>query len=169
MEQTANCHLSQWKGEDRILVEDFNADNAKVDAALKAEAEVRRTADEAETRARTAAVSSLSAALGKRGNCQLYITSYVGDGKYGASFPPRSITFPSQPQVVFISEMEGLPYAILIRGMKASRPNGYAQSTLVNAVWEGNTFSWYSYHDVQSAMNQEGKTYYLAALLAVDK
>ena len=42
MEQTANYHLSQWKGEDRILVEDFNADNAKVDAALKAEAEVRR-------------------------------------------------------------------------------------------------------------------------------
>ena len=36
MEQTANYHLSQWKGEERILVEDLNTGNAKVDAALKA-------------------------------------------------------------------------------------------------------------------------------------
>ena len=34
MEQTANYHLSQWKGEERILVEDLNTGNAKVDAAL---------------------------------------------------------------------------------------------------------------------------------------
>ena len=31
MEQTANYHLSQWKGEERILVEDLNTGNAKVD------------------------------------------------------------------------------------------------------------------------------------------
>ena len=36
MEQTANYHLSQWNGEELILVEDLKTGNAKVDAALKA-------------------------------------------------------------------------------------------------------------------------------------
>ena len=38
---TPNYQLSQWERDDRILMEDFNADNAKIDAAIKAEAEVR--------------------------------------------------------------------------------------------------------------------------------
>ena len=36
MEHTNNYNLSQWAGEDRILREDFNADNAKIEAALDA-------------------------------------------------------------------------------------------------------------------------------------
>ena len=36
MEQTNNYGLSQWDAEDRILREDFNADNAKIEAALAA-------------------------------------------------------------------------------------------------------------------------------------
>ena len=34
MEHTSNYNLSQWAGEDRILREDFNADNAKIEAAI---------------------------------------------------------------------------------------------------------------------------------------
>ena len=34
MEQTSKYGLSQWDAEDRILREDFNADNAKIKAAL---------------------------------------------------------------------------------------------------------------------------------------
>ena len=34
MRQTTNYQLSQWDASDRILREDFNADNAKLDAAL---------------------------------------------------------------------------------------------------------------------------------------
>ena len=34
MEHTSNYNLSQWAGDDRILREDFNADNAKIEAAL---------------------------------------------------------------------------------------------------------------------------------------
>ena len=36
MEQTGNYSLNQWEGQDRILREDFNADNAKIEAALDA-------------------------------------------------------------------------------------------------------------------------------------
>ena len=36
MNQTANYGLNQWDEQDRILREDFNADNAKIEAALAA-------------------------------------------------------------------------------------------------------------------------------------
>ena len=39
MNQTANYQLCQWDPTDRILMEDFNSDNSKVDAALKAQAD----------------------------------------------------------------------------------------------------------------------------------
>ena len=35
LRQTANYQLSQWDAEDRILREDFNRDNEKIDQALK--------------------------------------------------------------------------------------------------------------------------------------
>ena len=38
MQKTTNYQLCQWDGEDRILRTDFNEDNAKIDAALKAHA-----------------------------------------------------------------------------------------------------------------------------------
>ena len=34
MNQTSNFGLNQWEKEDRIQMEDFNADNAKIEAAL---------------------------------------------------------------------------------------------------------------------------------------
>ncbi|MGM9607322.1 MAG: hypothetical protein ACI3XJ_07445 [Oscillospiraceae bacterium] len=39
MEKTANYHLNQWDAADPIRREDFNADNAKIDAALAAGAQ----------------------------------------------------------------------------------------------------------------------------------
>ena len=35
MRETSNYKLNQWNKTDQILMEDFNADNAKIDAALK--------------------------------------------------------------------------------------------------------------------------------------
>ena len=34
MNQTPNYQLNQWDKSDRIMMEDFNADNAKIEAAL---------------------------------------------------------------------------------------------------------------------------------------
>ena len=34
MNRTANYDLCQWEKNDQILMEDFNADNAKIEAAL---------------------------------------------------------------------------------------------------------------------------------------
>ena len=38
MERTEQYQLSRWQKSDRILMDDFNADNAKIDAALAANA-----------------------------------------------------------------------------------------------------------------------------------
>ena len=48
---TTNYQLNQWEKTDRILMDDFNADNEKIDAALAAR------------------------------NCRFYTTSYTGDGE----------------------------------------------------------------------------------------
>lgn len=56
MAETGNYQLKQWESEDRILMEDFNADNAKVDQALKSQAEALA----AETATREAAVTALA-------------------------------------------------------------------------------------------------------------
>ena len=39
LNQTANYQLCQWDPTDRILMENFNSDNSKIDAALKAQAD----------------------------------------------------------------------------------------------------------------------------------
>lgn len=89
MTETTNYKLTQWAKDDRILMEDFNDDNAKIDAALKAqesaiatkaataalnaetaartkadadEAAARKSADAAETAARTKADADEAAA-----------------------------------------------------------------------------------------------------------
>lgn len=41
-QQTPNYRLSRWAGTDRILVEEFNSDNEKIDTALKANADARQ-------------------------------------------------------------------------------------------------------------------------------
>ena len=40
MTKTTNYQLNQWTKSDRIMMEDFNSDNAKIDAALAAKSRV---------------------------------------------------------------------------------------------------------------------------------
>ena len=43
MQHTQNYQLSRWEKDDRIMMEDFNADNARIDAALAAKAASSQT------------------------------------------------------------------------------------------------------------------------------
>ena len=47
MTKTTNYQLNQWAKSDRVMMDDFNADNAKIDAALKANADAIRLLNEA--------------------------------------------------------------------------------------------------------------------------
>ena len=76
MEHTSNYELSKWAESDRILMEDFNMDHDKIDAALAG-----------------------------AGNCKIVTGSYVGTGEYGSNFP-NTLTFNHVPYVLMITSSD---------------------------------------------------------------
>ena len=60
---TANYQLNQWEGTDKVLREEFNQDNAKIDTALAQEKAERAAADQAELEARQEAVTAVEQAV----------------------------------------------------------------------------------------------------------
>ncbi len=141
---TPNYNLSQWEASDKVQRVDFNADNAKIDAALGEHGEKLQT----------------------RGNGSLYYASYTGTGTYGSS-APSSLTFPGYPALVFIfSEESG--YIIAMRS--SNRAIRYFNSTSCMLVtWTGNTLFWSDYQSDVHQMNAKGKKYSVVALLDLEK
>ena len=78
MNRTPNYNLNQWEKSDKVLMDDFNADNAKIDAALKGEAGARAAGD-----------AALQAALSAKGNCRIRTTV--------TSTSPPPLPFPKSP------------------------------------------------------------------------
>lgn len=78
MNYTQNCRLNQWEAADKVQRTDFNADNAKIDAALAAQAQT---------------LTAQGVELARKGNCQVSMYTYTGTGTYGAD-APTVITFP---------------------------------------------------------------------------
>lgn len=91
--KTPHYNLSQWERDDRILMEDFNEDNAKIDAAL---AELA-AADAEETQARVA----LAGLVERKGSCSVGFFSYSGNGQFGPS-SPTVISFSRRPAAFFV-------------------------------------------------------------------
>ncbi|MDO5585265.1 MAG: hypothetical protein Q4F94_07525 [Dialister sp.] len=145
--QTPNYALSQWEKTDRVLLEHFHSDNAKTDAPNTAEADAR---------------AALSGQLAGKGNCSVYLTSYVGTGASGYE-APNSLTLPVVPAVVFIYGYEGT--AVMMQGFGKY---SVLYSTAVGGgqiSWpgDGKTLSWYS-GNPNSQMNMSGETYRVVAL-----
>lgn len=139
-------------------METFNGNNAKLDAALKAEAD-----------AREASTAALAEAVAKCGNCQLWTTTYTGSGKAGSA--KNSLTFPKKPTLALIISADGSFMPIRYGAQKCLAlvygRNGGGQNT---SVWDGNTVTWSnasSYADVQ--LNVADVVYTVIALLAADQ
>ena len=161
---TPNYNLNQWEPEDRVLRTDFNADNAKIDAAIQAaeaktaalsQSKADRSELEAETQAREAADNAIQATLSahaqsmtKLGNCQLYVIPYTGGGED----KPQSITFPERPVIVYL--MQSGVFAPCLYGMDRARTVGFSPDTSFSVSWSGNTISWGAY-----AMNNKNSSY----------
>ena len=149
--QTTNYQLSQWAKSDQVKMEDFNADNAKLDGAL---------GDHEER------VAALEALAPHWGNCQVYTASYTGDGIYGEGHP-NTLTFPKKPVLATIYTQNG-------RAEFHIFPNdiNYSYSTpsrdyKIYITWNGNTVSWYA-TDVSIQMNHINSIYHVIAFLAMD-
>ena len=156
-QQTPNYRLSRWAGTDRILMEEFNSDNEKIDTALKA--------SEDKAAAALAAVASC-------GNCKIATGTYTGTGKYGVG-NENSLTFPFEPKLVIVqnkdmsvadlgaSDTHKYGMLLAIRGLSA-----YGLKTglyPIRFTWQGNTLRWYGEVNPAYQLNIAGTTYcYLA-------
>lgn len=148
---TANYQLSQWKKTDQVKMDDFNEDNRKIDAALKAEAD-----------ARTALASSR--------NCQAYTTSYTGSGVSGASHP-NYLSFARRPLFFHIGGNNGTGFSV-VYGQTTARVTGVTSLRKVYLTWSGNSVSWYEDNtgykeSPDHQMNESGVQYKVFALLGV--
>ena len=144
--QTPNYRLSQWERTDRVLMEDFNADNAKIDAALAGLAgQVAGKAAQSALDALSQTVAGHTAALSRKGNCRVEILSYAGSGEYGAAHP-NTLTFSGRP--AFFLGFGGQTVLFYTRGSThiSSLHNGGYNYVFYGlpTTWSGNTVSWYS-------------------------
>ncbi len=118
------------------MMEDFNADNAKIDAALKANAD----------------------AIPKT-----VTGSYVGTGAYGQS-NANSLTFDFTPKAVLICKQDiynaGNAYMFLVSGQsRTAQFNSTGGGDCSYCNWSGNTVSWYSTYKAASQLNEDGVSY----------
>lgn len=156
---TENYQLSQWVKSDQVLMEDFNTDNAKLDAALKAEAD-----------ARAAETAALTAALTGKGNCRIEVQTYIGTATaYGTA---KRLTFSARPAFVFIMGqrdvrwLNGLSdYPLFLGGYEAVN----YQLTLTPGPfhWEGNT-AVMGPGDPRITMNLKDDHYFVIAFIPMD-
>lgn len=143
---TANYSLSQWERTDKIQMEDFNDDNAKIDGALGEHA---------------AALSAQAAQIAKRGNCMFHHGTYTGSGLGG----PVSYTFPWVPQLVIIvgdASLAVMPYGdARCRNLYGTTPTDLA------VTWSGNSISWQlasgTTRNPYLHMNQQNTVYHVYA------
>ena len=169
MQHTQNYQLSRWEKDDRIMMEDFNADNETIDAALKANADAVGALEVGKVDTATfadlqAAVSELAANLGVHGhNCRIATGSYVGDGTYGES-NPVSLSFDFCPLLVFITSYStgGYPASpcILMRNINTAHPSSSdRESYRLSVSWSDNGVSWYGSNTAGQQENYNGRTY----------
>lgn len=146
MEHTTNYQLSQWEKTDRIMMEDFNGDNAKVEAALAALA----ASGSGTAQALTAATNRL--------NSRFYTATYTGSG---AEYGSKTLTLPRQALFLMVSSYD--------KDMLFSLPSsGLAQYVNYNAAsvggilinMSGGTVTWNSPN-----CNRANTTYHVFAVL----
>lgn len=149
MNKTANFQLTQWEKTDRIMMEDFNRDNAAIDAALKA------NADKA---------AALQTALAEAGNCRMELTTYTGTGTYGKN-NPVTISFREMP---FVFIVKGPDSFMIARGGERTGTlcvigEGSGVVTDNTLTWSGNSFSMTDSYDAKYVLNTKSGAYWVLA------
>ena len=164
--QTANYDLNQWLSTDQVLRTDFNADNAKLDAALagKAEAETVSALQTAvAAKAEQTAVDALSAQVAALP--RIAAGTYVGTGTSDSSGPCRldfTDSLGRPPQLVVVRPQAGMGDGlVLLQGMTESMDalsGNYGSGSNNTVSWFGASVSWYA-EFAASQFNAEGETY----------
>ena len=155
-QETPNYRLSRWAGTDRILMEEFNSDNEKIDAALKGNAD---------------GVAALQTALASCGNCKIVYGTYTGNGKYGKD-NPNQLTFDGNPLFVIIKGSIGSAPTLGIQAMRGwyTAYTGSADSsTVCHLTWGEHSLSWYNSQSSSDQFNTSDSVYPYIALFATQE
>ena len=150
---------------------DFNADNAKIDAAIKAvDRRVDGKAEVSALNSLSSQMSSLSStvsghtsALNRRGNCQIALSTYTGTG--GES---NTISFSRRPLAVFVTGYGGQLFAVQGNTNVLAHGQG-GTSANVAAAWSGYSVTLtcpYSgqFDKINAICNADGRSYYVISL-----
>ena len=155
-QKTANYQLSQWVKSDRIQMDDFNSDNAKIDTALKALADKD---------------TAMEAAIASCGNCKIVYGTYTGNGKYGKD-NPNQLTFDGNPLFVIIKGSTGSSPTLGIqamRGWNTAFANSTNSSAVCHLTWGEHSLSWYNSQSSTDQFNASGSVYPYIALFATQE
>ena len=172
---TNNYQLCQWKETDKVLRTEFNADNAKIDAAIKAvDRRVDGKASTTSLNSLKSTVDSLSQTVTQqattlvgKGNCQIYATSYTGRGTYGEN-SPCSVRFPKKPMVVFVTGPSGIQ-GIFSHGEPTYFVGSFGVGgSFITLTWSGINLIWYATTNPAGQLNESGKKYSIIGLLQAD-
>ena len=152
MNKTANFQLTQWEKTDRIMMEEFNSDNEKIDTALKASAD---------------GVAALQTALASCGNCKIVYGTYTGTGKYGRE-NPNKLTFDGKPVLVIVQAQRNTTnydfHLRMIRGCGWAVGDRGNYSYTNSVAWGENFVSWTN-DDAETQFNLQNSVYSYIALI----
>lgn len=158
---TENYQLCQWEATDQVKRTEFNADNAKVDEALKGHDD--------EIAALAAQDTVLESAIALCGNCEIAYFTYMGTST-NENLVPTQIAFPKDPLFyVVMGNRNTVPYTAF-----GSRSMSFVYLMLSDshrataATWTGNTLSFSATHP-EWQVNEQGVTYHVVALYARDQ
>ena len=150
---TQHFALNRWDLNDQIIMDDFNDDNAKIDAALHDNA---------------ATLSALQTTLNTHGKLTRFAYgSYVGTGESGQNHP-NSLTFDFYPMFIIImsraAQGRDQSPCFMMRGETVGNSTETAAS--INLSWTDSGVSWYdvdSFSEPENQNNTEGVTYHYLA------
>lgn len=168
--QTSNYNLSQWVKTDKVLMDDFNEDNSKIDAALTKKADqsaldsLKKTVDtlSGTVSGHTSSLNSHTSSLSKLGNCQIYTDTYTGDGG-----TVKSLTFPGYPVFVFV-QRQGFPGHMTFIRNGGCGAGDYGNSWAI-PTWTATGLSWKMETDKMAELNTNGSDYAVFALLDMSR
>lgn len=149
IETTKNYALPKWKKSDFIQMDDFNDAFAKLDTALKAEADARAAADSTASKA----LSALEQTVTKSKLCRIKCGSYTGNGKSGKA-NPNTLSCDFYPVLLIISKIDeysNITRAVAIRGI--SKFSGGAGNRQNINTWSERSVSWYSETETDTYYN----------------
>ena len=146
MDYTTNYQLPVWAETDRILRTDFNDMTEKIETSFSSH---------------DTALETMQANVDKKGNCQIYITSYVGAGQSGSSHS-LSFTFPARPILVLVTRGNDLPRMLLMRDHRKAKSSHSSDVATVTWPNTGSGVSWYASVKKKKSENTRKSSYFFA-------